>query len=440
MVQFFLYYPTRNGLFAPVEVTPEIFMEHSLTCASLTISEAQDVIDSIFSSPLNVQIDEDDHEVKSVPHSSHPGRVAYISKLSGSGTFSICYLLHFEPLSGFCPTDNQPAMINTNSSIHQLVLKIAPPPNVRLLRHESTPTPLLAIEAYLLNLLGQQVQGELGLGLDLSIPLPRVLAYDDTLTLLDSPFLLTTSVPGIPLDHLLASGQLTATQAKEVGMSVGRLLRAVNETHAGVGVGGWGGAWGMVTGQPGSSAQEWFIGYVEGLLRDGEDMRVLLPYEEVRRAVEKWGPLLNSSSHDVNSLSTMPEKIGNEKAAHEISTERRDILDETPTHPRLCILDFSASSVLIDPVTAKVTGLINLERASWGDPIAQEVFLPIVSSDEAARMNREDVIMGYNSWPIPTNSMPVHTNIQTNIVRSATSSDCVKRVMSIRRRRCRELL
>ena len=414
-------------------------MEYPLTCVPLTISEAQDVIDSIFSSPLTAQIDEDNPEAKPVTLSSHPGRVLSISKISGSGTFNTCYLLHFVPLSDSHPTET--ATVNTNTSLDLLVLKIAPPPNVRLLRHESTPTPLLAIEAYLLNLLGQQMQGELGLVLGVSIPVPRVLAYDDTLTLLDSPFLLTTSVPGVPLDHLLASGQLTAAQAKEVNMSVGRLLRAVNETHAGVGVGGWDGVWGMVTGQPGSSAQEWFIRHVEGLLGDGEDMRVLLPYEEVRRAVRKWGPLLDPSSHDLNSLSTASEEVGNEEAAQEISGGRRDILDETPTHPRLCILDFSASSVLIDPVTAKVTGLINLERASWGDPIAQEVFLPIASTDETARMKREDVITGYNSWPITTGSMPAHTDIQTNIARSATSSDCVKRVISTwRRRRCRELL
>lgn len=412
-------------------------MEYSLTCASLTISEAQDVIDSIFSSPLTAQTDEDDPEGKLVPNSSHPGQVAYISKLSGTGTFSTCYSLHFEPLSDSHPTDSQTATINTNTNFCQLVLKIAPPPNVRLLRHESTPTPLLAIEAYLLDLLGQQMQGGFGLVLDVPIPVPRVLAYDDTLTLLDSPFLLTTSVPGVPLDHLLALGRLTPLQVKEVNMSVGGLLRAVNETHAGVGVGGWDGVWGMVTGHPGSSAQEWFTEHVEGLLRDGEDMRVLLPYEEVRRAVQKWGPLLNPSSHDVNGLPAALGGVGSGGAAQEISGERGDILDETPTHPRLCILDFSASSVLIDPVTAKVTGLVNLERASWGDPIAQEVFLPITGTDEATKM-REDVITGYNSWPIPTSSIPIHTDIQLDVVQSATSNTCVKRVRW--RRRCRELL
>ena len=141
---------------------------YPLTRSHLALAEAQEVIDNIFGSHLDDKVavvgkEDGTHQARKpslTQDHPHPGRISHISELSGGGTFNSCYLLHF-------------ATRPSNAPSH-LVLKIAPPPNVRLLRHESTPTPLLAIEAYLLNLFRNQQP---------PIPVPQVLAYDDTLTL-----------------------------------------------------------------------------------------------------------------------------------------------------------------------------------------------------------------------------------------------------------------
>ncbi|KAF8443345.1 kinase-like domain-containing protein [Terfezia claveryi] len=334
-----------------------------LTHTPLTHSEAQDVIDSIFHIPGSNPLD-------SAPQSKpiftlpYPGRITQITELSsGGGTFNTCYLLHF-------PTP--PARYSTAAT--QLVLKIAPPPNIRLLRYESTPTPLLAIEAYLLDHLTTNQP---------SLPVPRVLAYDDTLTLLDSAFLLTTFLPGVPLSDLRP--KLAEQRAREIDFEVGRLLRKVNEVRAG--------AW------------EWVGEFVEELLRDAEDMRVLLPYVEIRRAVGLWGEVLD-------------QRVVKGEEIDCLDGDMVDVLDEPPnTHtPKLCILDFSDSSILVDPDTCRITGLLDFERAFWGDPIAQDIFL-------SGSPGREDVIWGYNS----------QSTLKNKKMPSASQ-------MRNRRRRCRESL
>ena len=356
-----------------------------LTHTHLTHSEAQDVIDSIFHSPTSTPLD-GASQSKPLPAFPHPGRITHITELSSrGGTFNTCYLLHFPA---------PPAKHST--AITQLVLKIAPPPNIRLLRYESTPTPLLAIEAYLLDHLTTNQP---------SLPVPRVLAYDDTLTLLDSPFLLTTFLPGVPLSDLRP--ELAKERAREIDFEVGRLFRGINEVRAGGGAGGWGGAWGMVSGKPGAGAWEWVGEFVGGLLRDAEDMRVLLPYGEIRTAVGMWGGLLDRGLE------------GEEIEFLEVDGGVLDVLDEPPHphNPKLCILDFSDSSILVDPDTCGITGLLDFERAFWGDPIAQDIFL-------LESPGREDVICGYNSQStsLKNKKMPC-------AARGRSSS-----------RRCRELL
>ncbi|KAF8458261.1 phosphotransferase enzyme family-domain-containing protein [Kalaharituber pfeilii] len=375
-------------------------LSQPLTRTPLTVFEAQEIIDSIFPPPVS---DPSHGGSQSNPLSqdTHPGPISKIEELTSGGTFNTCYILHF------CPA-------NPSLGDHlKLVLKIGPQPDVRLLRYENTPTPLLSIEAYLLNLLHQQQHTP-----NVYVPAPKVLAYDDTLTLLDSPFLLTTYLPGTPLSELRARGALTEEQLQEVEYTVGRLLRVVNETRAGGGVGGWDGAWGMVTGQPCRGASEWYLEHVEGLLRDGEDLRLLLPYAEVRKAMRTWAKLLGAGPEHRNDGAE--NNSGKTKAVEELALV--NALDYPPSTPRLCILDFSDSSVLVDPATAQVMGLIDLERAYWGDPIAQEIFQP-------RNPRRKSVIAGYNSWPISSvlgSSAPLES----------TTRDTRKRIS----RKCREML
>ncbi len=56
-----------------------------------------------------------------------------------------------------------------------------------------------------------------------------------------------------------------------------------------------------------------------------------------------------------------------EKLHHQLQ-KHLHLLKEVRT-PRLAVLDFSDSSVLIDPESKEVTGLIDFERAVWGDEL-----------------------------------------------------------------------
>lgn len=77
----------------------------------------------------------------------------------------------------------------------------------------------------------------------------------------------------------------------------------------------------------------------EAVLRDGEDMLVILPYEQLRQQFRQWAYTL----------------------------------DEV-VQPRLSVLDFGDGSVLVDPETRTVTGLIGFERSGWFDPLLSVAF------------------------------------------------------------------
>ncbi|KAF8250143.1 hypothetical protein K440DRAFT_619588 [Wilcoxina mikolae CBS 423.85] len=72
---------------------------------------------------------------------------------------------------------------------------------------------------------------------------------------------------------------------------------------------------------------------MEAALRDGEAMVLLLPYAEVRAHFQRL-------AHTLDTIDTA----------------------------RLVVVDFSAASVLVEEDGKTVTGVIDFERAVWGDP------------------------------------------------------------------------
>ncbi|RPB15279.1 kinase-like protein [Morchella conica CCBAS932] len=201
------------------------------------------------------------------------------------------------------------------------VLKIAPPPDVRVLRYENY---ILEAEASALQLIREKS----------SVPVPELVIYDDTCEILDSPYILMTYLPGVTLDKLRPT--LSKSESDAIDHSVGQHMHQLGHAPAadrkcfGRGVD---------KAKLYTSWRECFLALTEAILRDGEDMLVLLPYEQLRQQFRKWAYTL----------------------------------DEV-VQPQLAVLDFGDGSVLVDPQTKKVTGIIDFERAGWFDPLLSAAF------------------------------------------------------------------
>ncbi|KAH0556490.1 hypothetical protein GP486_005609 [Trichoglossum hirsutum] len=204
----------------------------------------------------------------------------------------------------------------------RLVLKLAPPQNIRLLRHEQEE---LETEARVLQALGAQTQ----------IPVPRVLKYDADSTELGAPYILMEYVPGMPLKELHPC--LDASDKYYVDRQLGRLFYYINaipqllpsfgplvKVTSGAGFPTWG---------------EAFLSLVEAVLRDAEDLVVLLPYEQIRKEMGRLSPVLN------------------------------DVRD-----PKLVIMNKGYSNILLDLRTKKVTAILDYGRALLGDPMLSDIF------------------------------------------------------------------
>lgn len=200
------------------------------------------------------------------------------------------------------------------------VLKIAPPPDIRVLRYENS---ILEAEASTLRLIRNLA----------SVPVPEPIVYDDTCEILESPYILMTYLPGVTLDKLRPS--LSASDSDAIDHSVGRYLRQIGDASSDRQYFGRGPSKAKVY----ASWRECFLALTEAILRDGEDMLVLLPYEQLRQQFRRWAYTL----------------------------------DEV-MKPRLSVLDFGDSSVLVDPQTKAVTGLIDFERSGWFDPLLSVAF------------------------------------------------------------------
>lgn len=200
------------------------------------------------------------------------------------------------------------------------VLKVAPPPDVRVLHYESF---ILEAEASTLRLIQERT----------TVPVPELIVYDENCDILDSPYLLMTYLPGVTLDKLRPS--LSSSDLDAIDHTVGHYLRQVGNVASDRQCFGRGPSRAKMY----VSWRECFMALTEAVLRDGEDMLVILPYEQLRQQFRQWAYTL----------------------------------DEV-VQPRLSVLDFGDGSVLVDPETRTVTGLIGFERSGWFDPLLSVAF------------------------------------------------------------------
>ena len=201
------------------------------------------------------------------------------------------------------------------------VLKVAPPDAVRVLRYERD---ILAAEVTAMRLVQQRTEA----------PVPPIYCYDTSRRVLDSDFYLMAFIEGVPL-HKLRS-DLSPEDQYAVDREIGCYLRQMNEIA--------GPAFGYFA-HPAPAGQPWretFMTMLDSVLADGQEMGVALPL----------------------AYDTLRERVAAAAA----------ILDGV-TEPRLVHWDLWDGNIFVDPVTKRINGIIDFERALWGDPLMEATFV-----------------------------------------------------------------
>jgi fructosamine-3-kinase len=202
---------------------------------------------------------------------------------------------------------------------HQLdaILRIAPHPEQRLLTYEHD---LMRKE-----LLVYETLQRAG-----TIPVPRLLAYDLSRQLIERDYMFIEKLSGRPLDQILDS--LNETQKEHIHRQIGEIAAAAQSIQ--------GESFGYFGDGPGSGSSTWraaFSAFVDALLDDGEtlDVALPLPYDRIRT-------LFQVRSHT---------------------------LDEVHT-PVLVHWDLWPVNIFVIEKNGQfeVEGIIDWERAYWGDP------------------------------------------------------------------------
>jgi aminoglycoside phosphotransferase (APT) family kinase protein len=195
-------------------------------------------------------------------------------------------------------------------------LKVAPPASTRVLRYEHD---LLRVEVDVIQLVRQRT----------SLPAPAIWVYDPSGGIIANPFFIMEYLPGTPFDKLRRDWP-EADQAA-IDRAVGGFCRELAAIE--------GPAFGLYADPRHLTWRAAFGQLVDDILADGRDQAVALPYGDIRGRL----------------------------AAH------FDALDEVTT-PRLVHWDLWDGNIFVDPAARVVTGVVDFERALWGDPLMEVCF------------------------------------------------------------------
>lgn len=199
------------------------------------------------------------------------------------------------------------------------VLKVSPQRDVRVMRYEAD---LMAVEVSVL----KQVCAING------VPVPEVLYHSQGSSLIENDFFFMAFVPGTPLDKLQQN--LTKSQAAIIASDLGMIAKKINQIK--------GDYFGYIA-RPDMQFGNWreaFLAMIQDLLNDAADAEVMLPfaYEEISDMCER----------------------------------HRDVLNVVEL-PSLLHKDLWAGNIFVDRDTAQITGLVDFERAIYGDVLMEPV-------------------------------------------------------------------
>jgi aminoglycoside phosphotransferase (APT) family kinase protein len=202
----------------------------------------------------------------------------------------------------------------------QCVLKIAPHPSIRVLRYEKN---IMQTEVEVIRLVNKRTD----------IPVPSILCYDPSRSLIESDYFVMDFIEGVPLNKIRKT--LSPDECHAIDKRTGQFLNQMNAIT--------GDQFGSFT-QPELQTKNWletFDRMLRNVLADGQDAGVILPAD--------YGALYS------------------QLAAH------YQALDEVQI-PRLVHWDLWDGNIFIHPETKQITGLIDFERALWADPLMEVNF------------------------------------------------------------------
>ena len=210
------------------------------------------------------------------------------------------------------------------------VLKVAPPDSIRVLRYEQQ---IMSAEVVVMQLVRQST----------TMPVPAIYAFDASRRILGSPFFLMQFVPGVPLHKL--RNTLSPAEQQTIDRTVGVYLRQMNDIS------------GPSFGYAAPSAPRYnfwaeaFSQMLKDVLADGAalDVPLPLPYGALHELLRAWFSVL------------------------------ADV-----TRPQLVHWDLWDGNIFIDPATKRITGIIDFERALWGDPLMEFQYRGLVDPPDFA--------------------------------------------------------
>lgn len=200
------------------------------------------------------------------------------------------------------------------------VLKVSPPSHVRVLRYERD---IMSAEVATMRLLRERT----------SLPIAEIHCYDASRTLLDNEFFLMEYLPGAPLHKMRA--ELAPDVQQRINRQIGGYLREINAIE------GAAFGYGPESTPRFANWRDAFDAMLMTVLQDGEDMHVELP--------------LSYADY------------------HALARQHYATLDEVRT-PRLVHWDLWDGNIFFDVETQTITGIIDHERALWGDPLMEVNF------------------------------------------------------------------
>ncbi|WP_256758938.1 phosphotransferase family protein [Cohnella sp. WQ 127256] len=198
----------------------------------------------------------------------------------------------------------------------KVVLKIRPSVNTQFMRCE-------------VETMKTEVQAMRQLSSIKQLPIPHIIAYDQSLSLLPAEYFIMEHLEGTPYNQV--KDDLTEEARETIEHELGELNRLINDVK--------GEGYGFYTQPTGQSWRDSFRGMILGVLEDGKDAGVSLPisYSELEELIE----------------------------------QRLDVMNDVQ-EPRLLHWDLWDGNFFVKD--GKITGIIDFERAIWGDPLMEHYF------------------------------------------------------------------
>jgi aminoglycoside phosphotransferase (APT) family kinase protein len=233
--------------------------------------------------------------------------------------------LVFEPI----PTGRHNSSYYVRGAGDELVLRISPPDDTGFLFYER-------------RMMAQEPELHILLRAETAVPVAGILAYDDSRTLLDRDYLFMERLPGDPLTDVRLGAQQVDGALKQVGTYLAQMHALVADRY------GYLGAHQPMTPQP-----TW-----------------------VEAFTEMWNRLLDDV---VACGGYSPEEADAFRRLLDIYRPHFD----RPVPASLLHMDVWGQNILVDQ-GGRVTGLLDLDRALWGDPEIEFAVLDYCGISEPA--------------------------------------------------------